>query len=146
MVCKRMREGTIFWLFDRCLNNNKDVIKWTKRNSRTRVHCFGLGHWPTGRVVEEEVSTSVYYCSCAALVLVATAALLALVSRSRVRYVNVDDVIVWQVTTLTERSDYNNVFLWEIRSYHFYRLLHFIYILTNTPTTVTVLCANTIET
>ena len=58
------------------------------------------------------------------LVLVATAALLALVSRSRVGHVNVDDVIVWQVTTLTERSDYN--FFREIRSYHCYRLLHLI--------------------
>jgi len=38
--------------------------------------------------------------------------------------VNVDDVIVWQVTTLTERSDYN--FFREIRSYHCYRLLHLI--------------------
>jgi len=47
----------------------------------------------------------------ASLVLVATAALLPLVSRSRVGHVNVDDVIVWQVTTLTERSDYNLSFL-----------------------------------
>ena len=88
------------------VNNINNEQKKKTRDLENRIFCFVGDTDPLGgREERRSVRQCVPFLVASGSVLVAAAALLALVTRCRVRHVDVHHVIVWQVTALTKEKE-----------------------------------------